>query len=749
VAALADAPSGRGPALLVDAVVHAYGQILFSRSRVVGALLLAATLLDPRVGVAGLLAVLLATIAALALRFDRVSVAEGYFGYNALLVALAGTVSFANSPKSAAVLLGAVIGSVFVTAAMRSALGAAFNLPALSLPFVAVFYLLGGAAPSLGIGFEAHSHAALFGLLLPPSLSLYLRSLGAIFFLPRVDVGLVVMLALLVHSRIGLVLSGLGFAVALGAIALLSGGHGHGAGAALPMTLGFNFLLVAIALGGVWFVPSPSAYGLAAMGAALCGLIALGLLSPLRTIGMPLLILPFNATVLLVLHALRQRVVDRSPKAVDFLAGSPEENLGYYRTRIARFGSHYLQRLSAPFRGRWICTQGVDGKHTHRGQWRYAADFEVAGEDGEVFSGRGKTLADYHCYRLPVLAPADGTVVKVVDDVIDNPIGEVNLDDNWGNLVMLIHGAGVYSKVCHLSPRTLKVQEGQIVRRGDVLGLCGNSGRSAVPHLHYQIQPTGRVGSPTSPVELHDVVERRENAEHDERGDELVWLHSTAVPRERSQLRNIEASSEVARLFELAYDKPIAFEVECDGRTYMEHVTPRIDLYGNWTVESDRGATLYCEPSANLFTVYDVLGERRSLLHALRAALARVPLESNERLRWRDFLPLSRVAPWPLSWVDDLVAPFVTGRRLEMTYKMQWVGQEAGAERGDDRLSVEGWSTRERDGKPLSTTRALLSRERGLELIEWTLGRRRCVARRCASDEPSKLDGSEAKEQAR
>ena len=41
--------------------------------------------------------------------------------------------------------------------------------------------------------------------------------------------------------------------------------------------------------------------------------------------------------------------------------------------------------------------------------------------------------------------------------------------------------------------------EGQIVRRGDVLGLCGNSGYSPQPHIHVQVQLGERVGEPTLP----------------------------------------------------------------------------------------------------------------------------------------------------------------------------------------------------------------------------------------------------------
>ncbi|MCK5798514.1 MAG: M23 family metallopeptidase, partial [Deltaproteobacteria bacterium] len=294
---------------------------------------------------------------------------------------------------------------------------------------------------------------------------------------------------------------------------------------------------------------------------------------------------------------------------------------------------------------------------------------------------------------------------------------DVNLDKNWGNLVILYHGQAVYSKVCHLSPGTLKVRDGQVVRRGEMIGSCGNSGRSAVPHLHFQLQPTGRVGSPTLPLELHDVIDEGERMA----GERTPSLRTTYIPEKGRELRNVQVTSEIRDIFEMDYDRPVAFDVECDGRVYAEEITPRIDLYGHWILASNRGATLYYEGKGDLFTVYDVLGERDSLLHALRAALARVPFEADESLRWRDFLPLGRVMPWPMSWAEDFVSPFMSGRGLEMSY---------GLRREGEKVYVEGTSAERRGDEPLSSTIAVLSREGGIERVEWNYGRRRCVARR-------------------
>ena len=68
--------------------LRAYAQVLLSRSCWTGAALFLATLLAPRAALLGLLAVLTSSLVARAWKLDRATVAEGLYGYNALLVGL-------------------------------------------------------------------------------------------------------------------------------------------------------------------------------------------------------------------------------------------------------------------------------------------------------------------------------------------------------------------------------------------------------------------------------------------------------------------------------------------------------------------------------------------------------------------------------------------------------------------------------------------------------------------------------------
>src|SRR5262249_51995642 len=157
------------------------------------------------------------------------------------------------------------------------------------------------------------------------------EALGGLLFAPRWTAGALVLAALLWHSRIAATLA------AIGALVAVAATFAFPAFTPLAPLLMLNAMLAAVAIGGVWFVPSPSSFALAAMGALAASAVALAIAAPFARAGIAPAILPFNAAVWLVLVAARTRANDRAPKSVDFAPGSPEENLAHFQTRLARF----------------------------------------------------------------------------------------------------------------------------------------------------------------------------------------------------------------------------------------------------------------------------------------------------------------------------------------------------------------------------------------------------------------------------
>lgn len=691
----ASGPRARAGAA-AEAILRVYAQILFSRSPAVGLLLLAATATVPRAFVAGLAAVAVATATALLFDLDPEAVAEGEYGYAALLVGLGVGQTFSPGAGTAMLLAAAAAVSVLITAALRAALAAA-SLPVLSLPFVLTLSLALGGAGLFGAEPRRPSFDPTpFAAAIPDGIALFARSLGGLFFLPRLDAGALVLAAVLVHSRIAASLCAAAFALALG-MASRAGALPEGISIS---SLGYNAMLTAMAIGGVYLVPSTSAFLLALAGAGTTVLAAACLAGPFSRLGLPLSILPFNLAVIGALFALRRRIRDLRPKSVDFLPGTPEENLAYYRTRRSRFGWLYAVPFQLPVRGSWVVTQAEGGAHTHQGPWRHAFDFEVRDAGGSLFAGDGERVDQFHCFRLPVLAAAAGTVAAVEDTVPDNAVGAVDLDRNWGNHVMVQHGPGLYSLVAHLSRGSVKVVKGQYVRRGEVLGLCGSSGRSPRPHLHFQLQATPALGAPTLPCHFTDVIVDRGEGER---------VRAALTPVEGEVVRNVAPDEDVSGYFDFAPGQRFSLR----SGDIVEEAIVEVDLYGRWTFRSlDRRATLFYGRTEDFFTTFDAVGDPASVLHLIRAALPRVPFEGGASLSWTDHLPARPFRPFGERVLFDALSPFLPRDGIEVDLRVRREGA---------RLVVEGASRRrDRRGEPVLRTRVELLRGVGPVKVEVT-----------------------------
>jgi len=150
--------------------------------------------------------------------------------------------------------------------------------------------------------------------------------------------------------------------------------------------------------------------------------------------------------------------------------------------------------LSLPFKGRWLVFWGGDTKelnqHHDTPNQRFAFDFLGVDEDGKTHKGDGRVNEDYFAFGRQVLAPADGIVTDVINGVRDNLPGSMNPYSALGNAVFIQHREHEVSILAHLKLGSIKIEVGDNVRRGQIIGLCGNSGNSSQPHLHYHLQNT-------------------------------------------------------------------------------------------------------------------------------------------------------------------------------------------------------------------------------------------------------------------
>lgn len=148
-----------------------------------------------------------------------------------------------------------------------------------------------------------------------------------------------------------------------------------------------------------------------------------------------------------------------------------------------------------PGKGAWyVANGGPTNKQNHhvgnKQQW-YAFDIDKRDADGKDAKGDGKKNEDHFVFGEPVLAPADGTIVFVVDAVDDYPPGERERYFVPGNTVVIDHGDDEFSVLAHFKKGSIVVKRGQKVKVGQKLGQVGNSGNTSDPHIHWHLATQG------------------------------------------------------------------------------------------------------------------------------------------------------------------------------------------------------------------------------------------------------------------
>ncbi len=149
-------------------------------------------------------------------------------------------------------------------------------------------------------------------------------------------------------------------------------------------------------------------------------------------------------------------------------------------------------KLILPFEGEWFVFWGGDTKeenyHVESNAQKGAFDFLIKDQEGKSFKNEGKINEDYYAFGKRIISPSEGEVVLVVDGVKDNIPGKLNPIYLPGNSVIIKTENNEFLFFAHFIKDSIVVSEGQAVKQGDLLGLCGNSGNSSEPHLHFHIQ---------------------------------------------------------------------------------------------------------------------------------------------------------------------------------------------------------------------------------------------------------------------
>jgi urea transporter len=659
-------------------IPNSYALIFFSNNQVFAWILMIVTFFDYISGLAGLLSIIISNLVAWLAGLNLDKIRRGYYGFNSLLVGLGLGLFFSFTPAFLLILVFSALLTLFLTVALEGIIGK-YNLPYLSVPFLFGIWLVFLASRdyfSLQISdrgvYSMNEMYTLGGLTmvriyewfnhipLPQSLIVYFRSMGAILFQYHLLPGLLISIGLLLYSRIAFSLSLIGFYAAYAFYQIV----GADLNTLNYSYIGFNFILTAIAIGGFFIIPSWYSY------------IWIILLTPITSIlltafkmlftinQLSIYSLPFNIIVLVFLYVLkfRERHFNK-PELVIYQQFSPENNLYSQLNNDKRFGNLPWFKVALPFWGEWTVTQGHDGEITHKDNWRHAWDFEIKDEMGHTFRNGGEDIRDYYCYNKPVLAPADGWIEDLIDGIEDNPVGEVNLEQNWGNTLVIRHAGQLYSSLSHLKNNSIKVSRGDFVKKGDIIAYCGSSGRSPVPHLHFQFQSTPQIGSKTLDLPLLHYILKTP-------GD--FMLRSSDYPLKNETVSNIDNNDLLRKSFNFIPGQEIIFRNERLSKILERevHWDVRVDYLNNTYIScKSTNSKAYFVNEGDLFYFTHFEGDKRSLLYYFYLGSYKVIFGFYKGLKLEDHFPLNAISNGPLRYFQDFFAPFylftTSGFKLE------------------------------------------------------------------------------------
>lgn len=681
----ANAPSGKE---ILNSVLNSYSQVFFSTSKLLAGFLILISFFDYGAGLGGLLAVLIANALAWYLGYNKYLVSVGLYGFNALLVGLGVGLFYQPSVEVFLLIAIASVITFFLTIVFQGVLGK-YGLPFLSVPFLFAIWIValsGNELTALHLSergiFTFNELYAMGGKpfvdfyeFLERSISssfikIYFHSLGAIFFQTHLLAGIIIAIGLLIYSRITFVLSVLGYSVAfifykIGGIEFNSLGYTF---------IGFNYILTAIALGGYYLVPGRVSYGWIILLLPAVVLITTSTQQIFLTFKISPYSLPFNVVVLMFLYSLKLR--EQRPKKLietPVQLGKPEKNLYLYSGNMKRFPSAYPISASLPFYGEWTVNQGHNGEHTHKGDWRHAWDFIINDRNGKQFKGTGDFHEDYFCFGKTVLSPFDGIVIEAVNTIPDNTIGDVNTKNNWGNTVIIKHNDYLYAKLSHLKYHSVEVKVGDVVKKGQILGRCGNSGRSPYPHLHFQFQVTPYIGSVTLDYPFGHYLLKEESG---------FSLKNFEFPKNNQLLVNPTKNEVLEKAFHFIPGQRLKVDVEVESE--QKKWQKRAGTF-TWIVETDVYNTTYlrCEKDGGLAYLYNngdlhfftnFTGTKDSALYWFFVSLFKVPLGFLPNSKIADTIPINIMFGGVLKLLQDFIAPIFLFLKVDYELTMKRSG---------------------------------------------------------------------------
>jgi len=595
---------------------RAYSNLIFIDNYKIGLILFIVSFINFSVAVSGIIAVVASLLFAHFIKIKEEFLFGGFYIYNSLLVGMG--VGYLFYPTLLTSFFIAVLSIfTFVFSYMLNKIFIYYKLPILSLPFsfITIFSYLAMLKYS---SFYSNliNKATIFDIDLPLIISSFFKALGTIIFLPNNIAGIIIALILLYHSRIMffVAISGFYFGVFLHSLLISSLNE------ALVDVYSFNYIITAIALCGIFLLPTIKNYIISMIAVIVSVILSDSMNVFFNHFGITVFTLPFNLTVIgfvFILGLIGYEEFNYYPQS------SPENSISFYLNNIFRFASNKI-KIALPFSGEWQVYQGFNGKWTHKGDFAQAYDFIIK-KNNKSYANNGYYLSDYYAFGQNVLAPVNGYIVDLRNDLEDNIIGSVDRINNWGNFIIIKSDFGFFVKICHLMQYSITKKIGEYVKIGEILAKCGNSGYSPEPHIHIQVQYSGILGAKTAPF-VFDMYEK----------ENFVLFNS--LPKENENINSIIVNKFFADKFAFSLDEEYFYDVYKNNKKIASYFFKvKMNSLGEFYFYDKDWNKLYFYTYSNLFYFYKYEGKNSYLLNLFKLA-SKIPL-TTKKIKYSDFLP--------------------------------------------------------------------------------------------------------------
>ncbi len=208
---------------------------------------------------------------------------------------------------------------------------------------------------------------------------------------------------------------------------------------------------------------------------------------------------------------------------------------------------------------------------------------------------------------------------------------------------------------------------GDVVKKGQVVAACGNSGRSPVPHIHFQLQRTPYIGSPTLDYPISHFI-RHKNS--------IFELKSYESPENNVIVSNISKNASLEKAFHFIPGQKFLFKVNPEGNR---------EYQADWEVQADavNQTFIYCgktksrawfrnDGEIHYFTFFE--GDRSSVLFRFFLAAYKVMMGYYPGLLVKDQYPVNTFNNTPVGLIQDFCAPFMIFTRAE--YSLSYLGMD-------------------------------------------------------------------------